>query len=48
VPIVLVTGYAQAAENAAPDFLVLRKPYRFADLRLAVAQVAAPRARQSA
>jgi signal transduction histidine kinase/CheY-like chemotaxis protein len=48
VPIVLVTGYAQAAENAAPDFLVLRKPYRFADLRLAVAQVAAPRARQRA
>jgi CheY-like chemotaxis protein len=40
LPIVLVTGYAATAGNA-PEFIVLRKPYRFEQLRQAIAQVTA-------
>jgi len=39
LPIVLVTGYAASAVNAS-EFVVLRKPYRFEQLRQAITQVA--------
>jgi PAS domain S-box-containing protein len=39
LPVVLVTGYAAQASTAPAEFLVLRKPYRFEELRRAIAQV---------
>jgi PAS domain S-box-containing protein len=41
LPIVLVSGYAGSASGAAPDFPVLRKPYRFDELRQTIARVSA-------
>jgi PAS domain S-box-containing protein len=41
LPIVLVSGYAGSASGAGPEFTVLRKPYRFGDLREAIARVSA-------
>ncbi len=40
LPIVLVSGYA-GSSGAAPEFPVLRKPYRFEELRQAIARVSA-------
>jgi PAS domain S-box-containing protein len=40
LPILLVTGYAGSAETG-PEFPVLRKPYRFEQLRQAIADVTA-------
>jgi CheY-like chemotaxis protein len=39
LPILLVTGYAGSADQVS-DFAVLRKPYRFEQLRQAIAEVA--------
>ena len=41
LPIVLVSGYAGSASGAGPEFTVLRKPYRFDELRQAIARVSA-------
>jgi PAS domain S-box-containing protein len=41
LPIVLVSGYAGSASGAGPEFTVLRKPYRFSDLREAITPVSA-------
>jgi CheY-like chemotaxis protein len=41
IPVVLATGYSSAAEEAAGEFLVLRKPYQLADLSRAVARLMA-------
>jgi DNA-binding LytR/AlgR family response regulator len=41
VPIVLVTGYSDSAAAAQREFLVLRKPYRLAELSRAIATVVA-------
>jgi two-component system NtrC family sensor kinase len=37
--ILLVTGYSESAASAKSEFLVLRKPYRQADLRQAITTV---------
>ena len=37
--ILLVTGYSESAASAQSEFLVLRKPYRQADLRQAITAV---------
>jgi hypothetical protein len=34
-----VSGYAGSAAGASPEFSVLRKPYRFDELRQAIARV---------
>jgi CheY-like chemotaxis protein len=39
LPIVLVSGYAGSASGAGPEFPVLRKPYRFDELRQTIARV---------
>lgn len=41
LPILLATGYSQAAAEGAHDFVVLRKPYQLSDLSRAVAAVLA-------
>jgi CheY-like chemotaxis protein len=41
LPIVLVSGYAGSASGTGPEFTVLRKPYRFSDLRETIARVSA-------
>ena len=41
LPIVLVTGYAGSTSGAGPEFTVLRKPYRFDELRQTIARVSA-------
>jgi CheY-like chemotaxis protein len=41
LPIVLVSGYAGSASGAGPEFTVLRKPYRFSDLRETITRVSA-------
>jgi PAS domain S-box-containing protein len=41
LPIVLVSGYAASASGAGPEFTVLRKPYRFDELRQTIARVSA-------
>jgi CheY-like chemotaxis protein len=41
LPIVLVSGYAGSASGARPEFTVLRKPYRFDELRQTIARVSA-------
>ena len=38
LPILLVTGYAGSA-GGAPEFPVLRKPYRFEQIRQAIADL---------
>ena len=42
-PIMLVTGYAATVGNAAAEFVVLRKPYRFEELRQSIVKVTAGR-----
>ena len=37
----LVSGYAGSASGAGAEFTVLRKPYRFSDLREAIYRVSA-------
>jgi PAS domain S-box-containing protein len=39
LPIILVTGYSEAAGNADKEFIVLRKPYQLSELSRAVAKV---------
>ena len=41
LPIVLVTGYSDSAAAAQLEFMVLRKPYRLAELSRAIANVVA-------
>ena len=41
VPVILVTGYSEAAGAAEKDFIVLRKPYQLAELSRAIAEVIA-------
>jgi CheY-like chemotaxis protein len=43
LPIVLATGYSKAAEEAAAEFTVLRKPYDLSGLSRALAKLRAPR-----
>jgi len=45
MPIILVTGYSDAASQAGREFKVLRKPYRLAELSRAIAQITAGRTR---
>ena len=39
VPVALATGYSTAAEEAAGEFIVLRKPYQLPELSRAVARL---------
>jgi PAS domain S-box-containing protein len=39
LPLILVTGYSEAASGADKDFVMLRKPYQLADLGRAVGKV---------
>ena len=39
LPIVLATGYSSAAEEAAGEFVLLRKPFQLVDLSRAVAKL---------
>ena len=39
MPVILATGYSDAASQAAREFTVLRKPYELAELRRALSQV---------
>lgn len=41
LPVILVTGYSDTAALAAPEFAVLRKPYRLAEPSRAAAEVIA-------
>jgi DNA-binding LytR/AlgR family response regulator len=41
VPVLLVTGYSQAAAEAAPEFTVMRKPFELAELSRATARMIA-------
>jgi len=41
IPILLATGYSQAAERIGAEFPILRKPYRINDLSQAVTAVLA-------
>jgi PAS domain S-box-containing protein len=43
VPVILATGYSKAAEEAAAEFIVLRKPYDLTVLSRASAKLRAPR-----
>jgi signal transduction histidine kinase/CheY-like chemotaxis protein len=43
VPVILATGYSKAAEEAAAEFIVLRKPYDLAGLSRASAKLRAAR-----
>jgi PAS domain S-box-containing protein len=43
VPVILVTGYSDAAGTAEKEFIVLRKPYHLTDLSRAIADVLADR-----
>jgi len=43
VPVILATGYSKAAEEAATEFIVLRKPYDLAGLSRASAKLRAAR-----
>src|SRR6266567_3475751 len=39
LPILLATGYSEAAQNAPADFSILRKPYRLHDLSRALSEL---------
>ncbi|HYM71509.1 MAG TPA: PAS domain S-box protein [Stellaceae bacterium] len=39
LPILLTTGYSQAAQSVRADFPILRKPYRMDELRRAIAEL---------
>jgi DNA-binding NtrC family response regulator len=41
LPVLLVTGYSQAAAEAAPEFTVMRKPFQLAELSRATARMIA-------
>jgi PAS domain S-box-containing protein len=41
IPVILVTGYSEAAGAAEKDLVVLRKPYQLAELSRAIAEVIA-------
>jgi PAS domain S-box-containing protein len=41
LPVLLVTGYSQAAADAAPEFTVMRKPFQLAELSRATARMIA-------
>jgi len=41
LPVLLVTGYSQAAAEAAPEFTVMRKPFQFGELSRAAARMIA-------
>ncbi|MEW5685154.1 MAG: PAS domain S-box protein [Pseudomonadota bacterium] len=43
VPILLATGYSEAAARIGEEFPILRKPYRLADLNRGLARLLAPR-----
>jgi len=43
VPVILATGYSKAAEEAAAEFIVLRKPYDLSVLSRVSAKLRAPR-----
>ncbi len=47
VPVILATGYSKAAEEAAAEFTVLRKPYELAGLNRALARLRASRPEKS-
>ena len=40
VPILLATGYSEAAQNVRADFPILRKPYELHELGRALAETA--------
>jgi PAS domain S-box-containing protein len=42
VPVLLATGYSQAAEHIGAEFPILRKPYKLAELSRAVGALLAP------
>jgi CheY-like chemotaxis protein len=39
LPILLATGYSEAAQNARADFSILRKPYRLHELSRALSEL---------
>ncbi len=39
LPILLATGYSEAAQNAPADFSILRKPYRLHELSRALSEL---------
>jgi CheY-like chemotaxis protein len=39
LPILLATGYSEAAQNARSDFSILRKPYRLHELSRALSEL---------
>ena len=41
LPVLIVTGYSQAAAEAAPEFTVMRKPFQLAELSRAAARMIA-------
>jgi PAS domain S-box-containing protein len=43
LPILLATGYSEAAQNAAAEFPILRKPYQIHELNAALSRLAAGR-----
>jgi CheY-like chemotaxis protein len=45
LPVLLATGYSEAAERMADEFPILAKPYQLADLSRAVNTVLAERER---
>jgi DNA-binding LytR/AlgR family response regulator len=40
LPVLLATGYSEAAQNTRGDFPILRKPYQLHELSRALAQLA--------
>lgn len=43
MPVLLATGYSEAAARIGDEFPILRKPYRLADLNRGIARLLAPR-----
>jgi CheY-like chemotaxis protein len=41
LPVLLATGYSQAAERLGDEFPILRKPYRMSDLNQAISEALA-------
>ena len=39
LPILLATGYSEAAQNVRADFPILRKPYQMHELSRALAEI---------
>ena len=40
MPVLLATGYSEAAQNAGSDFAILRKPYEVHELSRALGELA--------